>query len=148
MTKNKITPTDADWIAVHKGDKDKARELMQTMAVSLLFGHEMSRSERLRLGFALIRFDGDPVAFFGHGRKGPSASKVAEQLEVWDAVKQRKKAFREEGKGQLDVYEDVAKKLNMKERTVRDWYEEIEAHVKKYEREESSFTQGITSLIP
>jgi len=148
MTGNELTISDADWIAIHKGDKTKAREIMLKIAVSLLFGHELSRAERLRLGFALIRYESDPVAFFGHGRKGPSASKVQDQLNVWAAVKHRKGVLKAQGMGQLDVYDDVAQKLNMDERTVRDWYEEIEKHLKKYLHEESSLTQGLASLLP
>jgi hypothetical protein len=140
--------TSNDWLAVEKGDKQKAQEVIQQLAVAILFDQKLSRDERLRLGGALIGYEGDPVAFFGHGRRGPSATKSLEKIAVWEEVKAYKQELRTKGEKQIDAFADIAEKLDMEESTVKAWYEEMQSTFKRFKESEEWRNSGIASLLP
>ncbi|NOR41686.1 MAG: hypothetical protein GQ537_10800 [Gammaproteobacteria bacterium] len=147
---HKTTDTipDPDWIAVEKGDKAKARERMYHFAGSVLIGEKLSRTDRLRIASALIGYKGAPVAFFGFGRRGPSAKKALEKVAVWKAVGACKEKLKANGEKQKFAYVDVAIELDMEDRTVKDWYEEIQSYLKQNEESSEALSRGIASLLP
>ena len=110
---------DSTWLAVKKGDKKVAGEYLRKLGFEVLMGEELDRTDRLRLGWALMHFKDDPVAFFGFSRRGPSSTKTIEKLVVWAEVKILKDELRKDGQKQVDAFAVVAENLHCSERKVR-----------------------------
>ena len=113
----------------------------------MLMGNALDRSDRMRLGLAVMQLKSDPVAFLGYSRRGPSSSKTAEKLEVWEKVKAEKSRLREAGEAQTEAFTNVACKIDHSEDMVKKIYDEIQRYIKKQEAEFASLSTGIASLI-
>ena len=138
---------DYTWLAIVKGDKAVAEGHLKKLGYRLFIGDELDRSDRLRLGWALMDYGGDPVKFFGFSRRGPSPTKTLEQLEIWAAVKSRKDQLKKNGGKQTDAFADVAEMRNCSETKVKSDYEKVQTYLQDQEKESAVLTKGIASLI-
>jgi hypothetical protein len=142
-----VSILDSTWMAVKKGDKDVAGKYLKRLGYELFMGEVLDRTDRLRLGWALMQLKSDPVAFFGYARSGPSSTKTPEKLEVWTEVRIEKERLREVGETQVDAFANIAEKLNFSPDKVKKDYEEVQNFIKQQDLEYITFSKGIASLI-
>ena len=138
---------DKTWMAVKKGDKQAARAYLNRLGYELLMRGKLKREDRFRLGWALMKYEGDAVAVFGFLRRGPSSTKTTKKLVVWAEVKIEKDKLRRAGENQTEVYENVANNLGSTYRMVEKDYEEVQKYIKEHEAEYELFNTGIAALI-
>jgi hypothetical protein len=143
---SKLTDSDKNWVAIKKGDRNIAKEMIKSLVVKLIYREELTRAERLALVHAMFyHCDKKAEEFFGYGRTGSKDTKIMESLEIHQAVTDRKKELKSKGKKVADAEADVASDLGYSERKVKRSFEDIQRRIKEYD---NVMNKGIAGLIP
>ena len=126
----KLTTDKKRWMAITKGDQDVARNYLAEMGYKLASNEKLDPVDSWRLGWALVRFTGDPAAFLWFSRRGPRSKKIEEKVNVWEKVKEQQAGLKEGEVSQLEAFASVAEELGFTEFKVKSNYEEIENYLR------------------
>ena len=123
----KLTTDKKRWMALTNAAQDVARNYLAEMGYKLASNEKLDPVDSWRLGWALVRFTGNPAAFLWFPRPGPQSKKTEEKVNVWEKVKEQQA----EGEvSQLEAFASVAEELGFTEAKVKSNYEEIESYLR------------------